>query len=417
MTNLLVVQLHIPQLNKNRLEMKIIVINCGSSSIKYQLFDMPSSKVIAKGLVDKIGLKGSVIKHTRGKDDTVILDGEILDHQQGIEYLLGILISDKYGSIKEITEIQAVGHRVVHGAEEFSGSVVIDDKVINALEKSSELAPLHNPPNLKGIYAMQQLLPDIGQVGVFDTAFHQSMPEHSYLYAIPYVLYEKYKIRRYGFHGTSHKYVSARACEILDVDISTKKIITCHLGNGSSLAAINNGKSYDTSMGMTPTEGLIMGTRTGDLDPGALLYIAGKEDTSINYTNTLINKFSGLLGISGVSSDMRDLENAAADGNHRAQLALDMFAYRVKKYIGSYAAALEGVDIIVFTGGIGENDTETRKKVLGGLGFMGVETDPEKANVRGEEAIISSDRSRVKVLVVPTDEELMIARDTYELVS
>lgn len=397
--------------------MIIIVLNCGSSSIKYQLFDMPSTNVIAKGLVDKIGLKGSAIKHTRGKEDTIVVEGEILDHQQGIEYLLGILISEKYGSLKEISDIQAVGHRVVHGAEEFSGSVLIDDDVINALEKSSELAPLHNPPNLKGIYAMQQLLPDVGQVGVFDTAFHQTMPEHSYLYAIPYVLYEKYKIRRYGFHGTSHKYVSAKACEILDVDIATQKIITCHLGNGSSLAAINNGSSYDTSMGMTPTEGLIMGTRTGDLDPGALLYIAGKEDTSINYTNTLINKFSGLLGISGVSSDMRDLEDAAAAGNHRAQLALDMFAYRVKKYIGSYAAALGGVDIIVFTGGIGENDTETRKKVLSGLEFMGVKTDPEKENIRGKEAILSSSDSLVKVLVVPTDEELMIARDTYELVS
>ena len=397
--------------------MKIIVLNCGSSSIKYQLFDMPSSKVIAKGLVDKIGLKGSAIKFTRGDESQVTVEGEILDHQQGIEYLLGILISDKYGSIEKISDIHAVGHRVVHGAEEFSGSVIIDNEVITALEKSSELAPLHNPPNLKGIFAMQQLLPDVVQVGVFDTAFHQTMPEHSYLYAIPYVLYEKYKIRRYGFHGTSHKYVSAVACEMLNVDINTQKIITCHLGNGSSLTAINNGKSYDTSMGMTPTEGLIMGTRTGDLDPGALLYIAGKEDTSINYTNTLINKFSGLLGISGVSSDMRDLEEAAADGNHRAQLALDMFAYRVKKYIGSYAAALGGVDIIVFTGGIGENDTETRKKVLSGLEFMGVKTDAEKANVRGKKAIISSIDSPVKVLVVPTDEELMIARDTYELVS
>lgn len=397
--------------------MKIIVLNCGSSSIKYQLFDMPSATVIAKGLVDKIGLKGSAIKHARGNEKPVVLDGEILDHQQGIEYLLGILTSDKYGSLKEISDIQAVGHRVVHGGEEFSGSVLIDDAVISALEKSSELAPLHNPPNLKGIFAMQQLLPDVGQVGVFDTAFHQTMPEHIYLYAIPYVLYEKYKIRRYGFHGTSHKYVSARACGILDVDISTQKIITCHLGNGSSIAAINNGKSYDTSMGMTPTEGLIMGTRTGDLDPGALLYMASKEDTSINYTNTLINKFSGLLGVSGVSSDMRDLEDAAADGSHRAALARDMFAYRAKKYIGSYAAALGGVDIIVFTGGIGENDTEARKMILNGLGFMGVETDPEKAGIRGKEVILSSESSKVKVLVVPTDEELMIARDTFGLVS
>lgn len=397
--------------------MKIIVLNCGSSSIKYQLFDMPSTKAIAKGLVDKIGLKGSGIKHTRGDEPSVFIEGEVLDHQQGIEYLLGILISEKYGSLKKIEDIEAVGHRVVHGAEEFSGSVLINDDVINALKKSTELAPLHNPPNLAGIYAMQQLLPDVGQVGVFDTAFHQTMPDHVYLYAIPYVLYEKYKIRKYGFHGTSHKFVSARACDILKVDISTQKIITCHLGNGSSMAAINQGKSFDTSMGMTPTEGLIMGTRTGDLDPGALLYLASKEDTSYNYTNTLINKFSGLLGISGISSDMRDLEEAAAEGNRRAKLALEMFAYRVKKYIGSYAAALGGVDIIVFTGGIGENDVETRKKILNNLEFMGVKTDPQKDNIRGKEAVISSDDSLVKVLVVPTDEELMIARDTYKIVS
>ena len=378
---------------------------------------MPTANVIAKGLVDKIGLNGSKIVHERCDIKPVTIEGEILDHQQGIEYLLGILTSKKYGSLKKIEDIDAVGHRVVHGAEVFSGSVIINEKVIEALQKSTELAPLHNPPNLKGIYAMQQLLPKVDQVGVFDTAFHQTMPEHAYLYAIPYVLYEKYKIRKYGFHGTSHKFVSARACEILGVDISNQKIITCHLGNGSSLAAIRNGKSYDTSMGMTPTEGLIMGTRTGDLDPGALLYIASKEETSYNYTNTLINKFSGLLGISGISSDMRDLEIAAAKGNRRAALALEMFAYRVKKYIGSYAAALGGVDIIVFTGGIGENDTETRKKILSNLEFMGVKTDPQKADIRGKEAILSADDSNVKVMVVPTDEELMIARDTFEIVS
>jgi len=397
--------------------MKVIVLNCGSSSIKYQLFDMPSSSVIAKGLVDKIGLKGSAIKHKREGHDAVVLEGEILDHQQGIEYLLGIMTSEKYGSIKNISDIQAVGHRVVHGAEEFSGSVLITPEVVKALEDASDLAPLHNPPNLNGIYAMQQLLPDVDQVGVFDTAFHQTMPEHSYLYAIPYILYEKYKIRRYGFHGTSHKYVSARACEILGRDISNQKIITCHLGNGSSVAAIKDGKSIDTSMGMTPTEGLIMGTRTGDLDPGALLYMASKENTSIGYTSTLINKFSGLLGISGVSSDMRDLEDAANAGNKRAELALQMFAYRVKKYIGSYAAALGGVDIIVFTGGIGERDPETRKKVLADLEFMGVEIDLTNADIKGEEIELSSKDSKVKVLVVPTDEELMIARDTYEIVS
>ncbi len=397
--------------------MKILVLNCGSSSIKYQLFDMKLNNVIAKGLVDKIGLKGSAIKHKRTGDSEVKLEGEILDHQQGIEYLLGILTSSKYGSIENINDINAVGHRVVHGAEDFSGSVKITDEVIEALEKASDLAPLHNPPNLKGIYAMKQLLPDVPQIGVFDTAFHQTMPEHSYLYAIPYVLYEKYKIRRYGFHGTSHKYVSAKACEILDVDIKKQKIITCHLGNGSSVAAIENGKSIDTSMGMTPTEGLMMGTRTGDLDPGALLYMASKEDTSIKYTSTLINKFSGLIGVSGVSSDMRDLEEAANNGNVRAALALDMFAYRVKKYIGAYAAALGGVDILVFTGGIGERDPETRKKILNNMEFLGIKTNPDNLNIKGEEAILSSNDSKVTVMVVPTDEELMIARDTYEIVT
>jgi len=396
--------------------MKIIVLNCGSSSIKYQLVDMPAKDVVAKGVVEKIGLKGSFIKHSKTGDEQVKLEGEILDHQQGIEYLLGILTSEKHGSIKKLEEIDAVGHRVVHGAEEFSGSVLITDEVVGALERSSELAPLHNPPNLKGIYAMQALLPKVKQVGVFDTAFHQTMPEHVFLYAIPYVLYEKYKIRRYGFHGTSHKFVSARGCEILNVDINKQKIITCHLGNGSSVAAIKDGKSYDTSMGMTPTEGLVMGTRTGDIDPGALLYIADKEETSIKYTQTLINKFSGLMGISGVSSDMREIEDAANEGHHRAQTALEMFAYRVKKYIGSYAAAMGGVDTIIFTGGIGENDTETRKRVLNGLEFLGIELDESKLNVRGKETELTLPSSRVKVLVVPTDEEMMIAKDTFEIV-
>ncbi len=397
--------------------MNIIVLNCGSSSIKYQLFDMPSKKVLVKGLVEKIGLKGSAIKLQREGKKDVKLQGEILDHQQGIEFLLGILISNEYGVLKSLDEINAVGHRVVHGGEEFSGSVMITGDVINALEKSTELAPLHNPPNLKGIYAMTVLLPDIPQVGVFDTAFHQTMPEHVYLYAIPYILYEKYRIRRYGFHGTSHKYVSTRACELLNIDIEKQKIITCHLGNGASVAAVKYGKSYDTSMGMTPTEGLVMGTRTGDIDPGALLHFAEKEDLSVEYTRTLINKFSGLQGISGVSSDMRDLENAAAEGNHRAQLALDMFSYRVKKYIGAYAAALEGVDMIVFTGGIGENDTKSRKHILHGLEFMGIELDESKMDVRGEEIVLSTPNSKVTVMVVPTDEELMIAKDAFEIIS
>lgn len=396
--------------------MKIIVLNCGSSSIKYQLIDMPKKQVLAKGLVEKISLKGSSIKHTMADGTEHQFEGQILDHQQGIEYLLGVLTSKEYGSLRSLNEIDAVGHRVVHGAEEFSGSVLINQEVIDALEKSTELAPLHNPPNLKGIYAMQQLLPDTPQVGVFDTAFHQTMPEQVYLYALPYILYEKYKIRRYGFHGTSHKYISARACEILGVPIEKQKIITCHLGNGSSVAAIKNGMSFDTSMGMTPTEGLIMGTRTGDLDPGALLFLADKEEISIKYTSSLINKFSGVLGISGVSSDMRDVEKAAGKGDHRAQLALDMFAYRVKKYIGAYAAALGGVDIIVFAGGIGENDIETRKNILEDLDFLGIKTDPDKLGIRGKETLLTTDDSQVKVIVVLTDEEMMIAKDTFEIV-
>jgi acetate kinase len=347
--------------------MKIIVLNCGSSSIKYQLFDMPAKRVLAKGLVDKIGLKGSVIKHKRDDGASAVLEGEILDHQAGIEYLLGVIVSEKYGSIKSIEEIDAVGHRVVHAGEMFSGSVFISDEVIDALEQCVDLAPLHNPPNLKGIYAMKELLPEIPQVGVFDTAFHQTMPPRAYLYGIPYALYEKYKIRRYGFHGTSHKYVSRKACEVLGLDMGKQKIITCHLGNGASMAAIDGGISVDTSMGMTPTEGLIMGTRCGDLDVGALLYIADKEETSIPFTNTLVNKFSGMIGISGVSSDMRDIEIAADEGNERAKVAMEMYQYRVRKYIGAYAAAMGGVDVIVFTGGIGENDTVTRTKSVEGL--------------------------------------------------
>jgi acetate kinase len=398
--------------------MKIIVLNCGSSSIKYQLFNMPENEVLAKGLVDKIGLKGASIKHKRNDGKELKAEGEILDHQSGIEYLLGVLIDKEYGSLKNLEEIQAVGHRVVHGAEEFSGSVAITDEVIAALEESSDLAPLHNPPNLKGIYAMKQLLPGIPQAGVFDTAFHQTMPEHSFLYGIPYSLYEKHKIRRYGFHGTSHKYVSARACEILGEDIKKQKIVTCHLGNGASMAAVKYGESIDTSMGMTPIEGVMMGTRCGDLDVGALFHIMNKEDLNLKTANTLVNKFSGVLGVSRLSSDMRDVEIAAEEGNHRAQVAYQMYAYRVKKYIGAYAAAMGGVDTIVFTGGIGENDSVTRANVIEGLEFLGVDFDFELNNgLRGKETILSKPGSRVKVLVVPTNEEMMIAKDTYEIVS
>jgi acetate kinase len=392
--------------------MKIIVLNCGSSSIKYQLFEMPQVEVLAKGIVDKVGLKGALIKHERNDGKELKVEGEILDHKSGIEYLLGVLTDPEFGSLKSLKDIDAVGHRVVHGAEDFSGSVAITHEVIRALEISTDLAPLHNPPNLKGIYAMQQLLPDVPQAGVFDTAYHQTMPEYSYLYGIPYSLYEKHKIRRYGFHGTSHKYVSARACEILGEDIATKKIVTCHLGNGASMAAILYGKSVDTSMGMTPIEGVMMGTRCGDLDVGALFHIINKEDISSKIANTLVNKFSGVLGVSGVSSDMRDVKKAADEGNHRAKMALQMYAYRVKKYIGAYAAAMGGVDIIVFTGGIGENDCDTRAKVIEGLEFLGVDFDFElNKGLRGKEVVLTSPSSKVKVLVVPTNEEMMIAKD------
>ncbi|GAB1403573.1 MAG: acetate kinase [Lentimicrobiaceae bacterium] len=398
--------------------MKIIVLNCGSSSIKYQLFDLPSQQVLAKGLVDKIGLKGSLIKHWRDDGTEAKLEGEILDHQIGIEYLLGVLTSEKYGSIKKLEEIDAVGHRVVHAGEMFNGSVYITNEVIAALEKCIELAPLHNPPNLKGIYSITKLLPSVPQVGVFDTAFHQSMPDYVYLYGIPYSLYEKYKIRRYGFHGTSHRYVSQRASQMLGIPLSDFKVITCHLGNGASIAAVKNGHSLDTSMGMTPIEGLMMGTRTGDLDIGAFLQIINKEELDISVANTLVNKHSGMLGVSGVSSDMRDVEHAAHAGNPRARVTLEMYYYRIKKYIGAYAAAMEGVDAIVFTGGVGENDAATRQKSTEGMQFMGVEIDEEKnKGLRGKEAIISKSSSRVSIMVIPTNEELVIAQDTFEIVN
>lgn len=396
--------------------MKIIVLNCGSSSIKYQLFDMPAATVIAKGIVDKIGLKGSSITHQKENGEKVVFEGEILDHQAGIEYLLGILSSKKHGSVKDLKEIDGVGHRVVHGAEYFTGSVILTDEVIDVVEKSTDLAPLHNPPNLKGINAMKLLLPHTDQIGVFDTAFHQTMPKHAYLYGLPFSLYEKYKIRRYGFHGTSHKYVAERACKILEVDIKKQKIITCHLGNGASMTAIKNGKSIDTSMGMTPLEGLIMGTRTGDIDAGSLVHIAKKEKLNAQAVNILLNKHSGMLGISGVSQDMRDIEKAASKGNQRAITALDMYHYRIKKYIGAYAAAMGGLDILVFTGGVGENGPETRQATLEGLEFLGIIFDSKKnEGVKSKEIVLSKENSKVKVLVVPTNEELMIARDTYTL--
>ncbi len=397
--------------------MKILVLNCGSSSIKYQLIDMKSAVVLTKGIVEKIGLKGSFLKNERFDGDKVKLDGEILDHQSGIEYILGLLISKRRGVLKGLNEIDAIGHRVVHGGETFQGSCYLDDLTIKGIEDCSDLAPLHNPANLKGIYAMKMLLPGVPQVGVFDTSFHQTMPDYSFMYALPYSLYKKYGIRRYGFHGTSHSYVSKRACEILNVDYNTQRLITCHLGNGASITAIKKGKSIDTSMGLTPVEGLIMGTRSGDIDAGVLTLIMEKEEIDYSSLNTLLNKHSGVLGISGISSDMREVESAAAEGDERAELALKMYDYRVRKYIGAYAAVMGGVDILIFTGGIGENGCDTREKICKDFEFMGILFDKQKnESSRGKEVIISKKESPVTVIVVPTNEEFVIASDTCHIV-
>jgi len=395
--------------------MNVLVINCGSSSLKYQLIDMKNENVLAIGLAERIGIEGSRVKHEIPNMDKVVIEQPMKDHKDALKIVLDALIDENHGAIKELKEINAVGHRVVHGGEKFSGSVVINDEVIAALEECIELAPLHNPPNLIGIRACEELMPGVPMVGVFDTAFHQTMPKSSYIYPLPYELYEKYGIRKYGFHGTSHRYVSARAADMLGKDINELKIITCHLGNGASLAAIKDGKSIDTSMGFTPLEGLAMGTRCGDIDPAIVTFIMEKENLDINGINNLLNKKSGVFGISGVSSDFRDIEQAAADGNERAQLALDKFDIRVKKYIAAYAAVMGGVDAVVFTAGLGENSASNREMICRGLEFMGIKIDSEKNNVRGKEVVVSTDDSTVKVLVIPTNEELMIAKDTVEL--
>ena len=398
--------------------MKILVLNCGSSSIKYQLFNIEKEELLAKGIIEKIGLKNSIIKYERKDGIKIKLELNIDNHKMGIEKILGLLTDKEKGSLKNLNEISAVGHRVVHGGEKFNSSVLITEEVIQKMEECIDLAPLHNPPNLVGINAMKALLPDIPQAGVFDTAFHQTMPAKAYIYAIPYELYEKYGIRRYGFHGTSHRYVSKRACEFLERDYNTQRIITCHLGNGASIAAIMDGISVDTSMGLTPIEGLMMGTRVGDLDLGALFYIMDKENLGIAEASNLVNKKSGVLGVSGISSDMREVEEAHEKGNKRATLALDMYSYRVKKYIGSYAAAMGGVDILVFTGGIGENGPETREEICKDFEFMGLEFDADlNRGGKGKEIEISTKNSKVKVVVIPTDEELVIAQDTYKIVS
>ena len=396
--------------------MKILVINCGSSSLKYQLLDMDGEVLMAKGLVERIGLEGAQLKNeTTGKEKEVIIT-PMKDHKDALSVVLKALTDEKLGAIKDLSEINAVGHRVVHAGEKFSGSVLITDEVMAALEECIELAPLHNPPNIMGVKAIQELIPNIMNIGVFDTAFHQTMPKESYIYPLPYEYYEKYGLRRYGFHGTSHRYVSAKAAEILDMDYNSMKIITCHLGNGASVDAVMNGKSVATSMGFTPLEGLAMGTRTGDIDPAIVTFLMAKENLTIKEMNNILNKKSGVLGISGVSSDFRDIEKAAEEGNERAQLALDVFRVRVKKYIAAYAAVMGGVDAVVFTAGLGENSPFDRKKICEGLEFMGIEIDDNANNVRGKDAIISSKDSKVKVLLVPTNEELMIAKDTKEIV-
>lgn len=395
--------------------MKILVLNCGSSSVKYKLFDMDKKQVLGQGGVEKVAMKGSFLKHTAADGRQVILEGEILEHQIAIEYILGVLVSKKYGCIKSLNEIDAVGHRVVHGGEKFKSSVLIDESIMKEIEACIEIAPLHNPPNLKGIQAIENLIPNVPQVAVFDTAFHQSMPERAYIYGIPYSLYKKYGIRRYGFHGTSHRYVSSRGCDFLGVDYKKQRIITCHIGNGGSVTAIKNGQSIDTSMGFTPLEGLLMGTRCGDLDPTVITFLMDKEGIGTASATTLLNKYSGVLGVSGVSSDMRDLDAAAKAGDARAQLAIEIYAYRIKKYIGSYAAALGGLDILIFTGGVGENQGSMRAKVCEELEFLGIEIDPERNQTKAQDALISKDDGKVKVLVIPTDEEFMIASDTSEL--
>ncbi len=395
--------------------MKVLVINAGSSSLKYQLIDMTSTDVMAKGLCERIGLEGSLLTH-QAKGEKNKIEIEMKDHSDAIGAVIAALVDANHGVIADMSEISAVGHRVVHGGEEFSGSVIITEAVKNALEKCIELAPLHNPPNLTGIAACEKAMPGVPQVAVFDTAFHQSMPASSYLYALPYEYYEKYKVRRYGFHGTSHKYVTQRAAAMLGKNVEDLKIITCHLGNGSSITAVNGGKSMDTTMGFTPLAGTLMGTRCGDIDPAIVTYIMNKEGKSAEEVDALMNKKSGIFGISGVSSDFRDVSDAADNGNKRAEVGLEMFYYQIKKFIGAYAAAMNGVDAIVFTAGIGENDKILRAEVAKGLTFMGVEIDEEKNNIRGEEKDVSAAGAKVKTLVIPTNEELMIALDTKEIV-
>ncbi|MDD6286886.1 acetate/propionate family kinase [Acidaminococcus fermentans] len=397
--------------------MKIFVVNCGSSSIKYQLIDMKDESVIAKGLVERIGIEGSVLTHTPAGKDKVRLESAIPDHVDGIKKVLAALVDPNHGVIKSMDEIDAVGHRVVHGGEIFNESVVITDEVLKQIEDLSDMAPLHQPANVSGIRACQKLMPNTPQVAVFDTAFHQTMPPVAYMFGVKYEEYKDYGIRKYGFHGTSHKYVSGVAAQLLGKDIKDTKIITCHLGNGSSITAVDGGKSVDTSMGFTPLDGVLMGTRTGSIDPAVVPVLMKKKGLDADGVDKYMNKECGVLGVSGVSSDFRDLEDAAAKGNERAQLALDMFCYQVKRYVGAYAAAMGGVDAIVFTAGVGENDIHTRQQVCAGLEFLGVKLDADRNNVRGKVTEISAADSKVKVFLIPTNEELAIAQDTLRLCS
>lgn len=395
--------------------MRVLVLNSGSSSIKYQFIDTSEKIALAKGVVERIGMTGAILNHTRHDGNNVRIVAEILDHAMAIEYVLAVMLSKNHGVIDDKSDIDAVGHRVVHGGESFSGSVLMTDEVMKVLQENIELAPLHNPPNIKGIQAVTRIMPETKQCAIFDTAFHIKMPPRAYLYGIPYELYKRHKIRRYGFHGTSHRYVSEIAASMLSKPITELKIVTAHLGNGCSMAAVDKGISVDTSMGFTPLEGLLMGTRAGDIDPSVILYIMGKEGLSLSEAGVLLNKHSGLIGISGESSDMREIESAVADGNKRAKFAFDVFTYRIKKYVGAYAAAMGGINALVFTGGIGENSALVRSAVCNGLEFLGIEIDEEKNSAKQNE--LSKEGSKVHVLRIPTNEELVIAMDTAEIVS
>jgi len=398
--------------------MKILVLNCGSSSIKYKLFDMDKNDVIAQGGIEKIGMKGSFLKLTDVGGEKVIIEKEIPEHTCGVKFIFEVLTTGKYAVLKSLCELNAVGHRMVHGGEKFNKSVLLTPEVLEAFAACNDLAPLHNPANLKGVNAVSELLPNIPQVGVFDTAFHQTMPDYAYLYAIPYELYQKYGVRRYGFHGTSHRFVSGEIFKYLNMPVEGSKVITCHIGNGGSITAVKDGKSVDTTMGLTPLEGIMMGTRSGDIDGGAVTFLMEKEGLDSTGMSNLLNKKSGLLGISGVSSDMREVTASMEAGNERAALAKKMYAYRIKKYIGAFAAAMGGVDVIIFTGGVGENRHEVREAVCENMEFLGIKLDKEQnAKIMfGKDGIISTADSKVKVVVLPTDEELMIAQDTLALI-